>query len=104
MGAVVEKHGEELDAILDEIVAVGRAEGADLGEKDKAKVLEQVGRVPYDSPTSMWLDLKAGRRTELAQLGGYVVRRAEEQGIDVPVTRRCVERIHQRIDEATKRE
>jgi 2-dehydropantoate 2-reductase len=52
----------------------------------------------------MWLDLKAGRRTELAQLGGYVVRRAEEQGIDVPVTRRCVERIHQRIDEATKRE
>jgi 2-dehydropantoate 2-reductase len=93
MGAVVEKHGEELDAMLDEIVAVGRAEGADIGEEDKDKVLEQVGKVPYDSPTSMWLDLKAGRKTELAQLGGYVLRKAEEHGIEVPVTRRCVERL-----------
>jgi 2-dehydropantoate 2-reductase len=93
MGAIVEKHGDELDAMLDEIIAVGRAEGADIGEADKAKVLEQVGKVPYESPTSMWLDVKAGRRTELAQLGGYVLEKAEEHGIDVPVTRRCVDRL-----------
>jgi len=96
MGAVVERHGEELDAILDEIVAVGRAEGADLGEKDKAKVLEQVGRVPYDSPTSMWLDFRAGGKTELEQLSGYIVRKGEEHGIPTPLMRRCYEALERR--------
>ncbi|WP_300367908.1 2-dehydropantoate 2-reductase [Hydrogenimonas sp.] len=89
MGAVVEKYGEELDAILHEILAVGRAEGAELGEEDIASVMKQVGKVPYDSPTSMWLDFKAGKKTELEQLSGYVVRKAEEHGIDTPVMRRC---------------
>jgi len=104
MGANLEKHGDELDAMLDEIIAVGRAEGADGREADKAKVLEQVGRVPYDSPTSMWLDVKAGRRTELAQLGGYVLEKARKHGIDAPVTRRCVEMISSKLDEGREYE
>jgi 2-dehydropantoate 2-reductase len=104
MGAIVEKHGDELDAMLDEIIAVGRAEGADIGEADKAKVLEQVGLVPYDSPNSMWLDLKAGRQTELAQLGGYVLEKAQKHGIDAPVTRRCVEKILSKLDEGSEYE
>ena len=91
MGAVVEKHGEELDAILHEILAVGRAEGAELNEEDIANVMKQVAKVPYDSPTSMWLDFRAGKKTELEQLSGHVVRRGEAHGIPTPVMRQCYE-------------
>ena len=96
MGAIVEKHREELERVLDEILAVGRAEGARLSESDKAKVLEQVAKVPYDSPTSMWLDFKAGRPTELEQITGYVVRKAAEHGIGVPVIGECYETLKDR--------
>lgn len=96
MGAVVEKHGEELDAILREILAVGRAEGADLDEEDIANVVKQMAKVPYDSPTSMWLDFRAGRKTELEQLSGHVVKSAEAHGIPAPVMRRCYEALERR--------
>ena len=91
MGEIVEKHKEELRKVLDEILAVGRAEGARLDDGDKAKVLEQVAKVPYDSPTSMWLDFKAGRKTELEQITGYVVKKAREHGIEVPTIAACYE-------------
>ena len=93
MGAVVKKRAKELDAILHEILAVGRAEGAKLKESDIEKAVDQVKRVPYDSPTSMWLDIKAGRKSELEALSGYVVKRGAEHGIPVPVMRRCYEEL-----------
>ncbi|WP_456402521.1 ketopantoate reductase family protein [Hydrogenimonas sp.] len=96
MGAIVAEHRPELEAILEEIAAVGRAEGAQLGEEEIAGVLRQVTKVPYDSPTSMWLDLKAGRPTELEQLGGYVVRKGREHGIATPVTERCYRELRAR--------
>ena len=45
--------------------------------------------MPYDSPTSMWLDFKAGRESELEQLSGYVVKKAAEHSIEVPLMKRC---------------
>jgi len=93
MGAIVEKHPEKLDAILQEILAVGQAEGAKLSFEDIENVLNQVKKVPYDSPTSMWLDFKAGRQTELEQLSGYIVKKAKEHNIDVPVMSNCYEKL-----------
>jgi len=96
MGAIVAEHADKLDAILHEILAVGRAEGAELNERDIEKVLDQVKKVPYDSPTSMWLDFKAKKPTELEQLSGYIVKKAKEHAIDVPVMAACYEALKQR--------
>ncbi len=93
MGAVVQNREDELRALLGEIMAVGRAEGAKLDEKDIERVVEQIGKVPYDSPTSMWLDFRAKRRSELEELSGYVAKRAQELGIAVPVMRSCYEEL-----------
>ncbi|WP_353662026.1 2-dehydropantoate 2-reductase [Hydrogenimonas sp. SS33] len=89
MGPVLQKHRKELEEAFGEILAVGVAEGAKLGKEDVESVRRQLEKVPHDAPTSMWLDFKAGRKTELEQLTGYVVRKAREHGIDVPVMRRC---------------
>ena len=93
MGAIVEKHSEKLNAILHEILAVGQAEGAELDFEDIENVLNQVKKVPYDSPTSMWLDFKAGRQTELEQLTGFIVKKAKEHNIDTPVMSNCYEKL-----------
>ena len=97
MGAILSEHRKELEEILHEILAVGKAEGAKLDEKDIDRVIDQISRVPYEAPTSMWLDFKAGKKTELEQLSGYVVRKAKEHGIDVPVVTKCYERLKKRI-------
>jgi len=83
-----------IDEALHEIFAVGRAEGAKLEEHDIDRVIDQFSRVPYDAPTSMWLDFKAGKKSELEQLTGYVVEKAAEHGIEVPTMRRCYEKLH----------
>ncbi len=96
MGAVVQKHSKELDEILHEILAVGKAEGAKIDEGDVERVKEQLQKVPYDSPTSMWLDFKAKKETELEELSGFVVKRAKLHGIKTPLMKRCYEELKKR--------
>ncbi len=96
MGAVVQKHSKELDEILHEILAVGKAEGAKIDEGDVERVKEQLQKVPYDSPTSMWLDFKAKKETELEELSGFVVKRAKLHGIKTPLMKKCYEELKKR--------
>ncbi len=93
MGAIVAHHGEALRQALEEIVAVGQKVGAKLTKEDIEDVITQLGRVPFDAPTSMWLDFKKGAKTELEQLTGYVVKQADRFGIEVPVMRMCYEKL-----------
>ena len=96
MGAVLKEHGKELDRILREIMAVGVAEGAKLSIDDMKRVKEQIEKVPYDSPTSMWLDFRAGKKSELEELSGYVVKKGAEHNIAVPLMQKCYEELKSR--------
>jgi len=44
--------------------------------------------------SSMWEDIKLGRKTEIAFLNEAVVKHAEKLGIDVPVNRKITALIH----------
>ncbi len=96
MGAVVQKREDELRTLLREIVEVGKAEGAELGENDIQRVIEQVRKVPYDSPTSMWLDFREKRKNELEELGGYVVELGRKHAVSVPLMQRYYEELKRR--------
>lgn len=68
-----------------EVAAVGRAEGFDIrGEQ----VVTFAGLFP-GSKQSMTRDLEAGRRLELEDLIGIVVRKAVDHGIPTPVIKIC---------------
>lgn len=73
-------------ALMGEIVAVGRAEGARLGEADIeahiARSMEHLRAVK----TSTLQDLERGRRLEVEALTGALLRASRKHGIDVPVT------------------
>jgi len=70
--------------IVDEAVAVARAEGVDLGPKMAEKLIQSSEEI-RDIHTSMFDDWKAGRRTEIEYLNGYLVRQGLVLGVPTPV-------------------
>jgi len=72
IGSVYEHHYEEAKALLEEIAAFAKeSEGVEIYD-EVAKALETASKVPYDSSTSMRLDLQQKKRLELENLSGYV--------------------------------
>ena len=77
-------------AAVAEACVVARAPGAEV---DAAKIQSFMENAPAAMRSSMQKDVAAGRPTELDAIGGAIVRAAEQQGIDVPVTRSLISAI-----------
>jgi 2-dehydropantoate 2-reductase len=73
--------------VLDETIAVARAEGARLDDDEADTILAAFEAMPEDAGTSMLYDRLAGRPLEYDALTGAVVRAAQRAGIDVPLNR-----------------
>jgi 2-dehydropantoate 2-reductase len=86
--------------IIDEVRRVAAASGVDL----PADLAERLERSMADSGnrTSMLQDFERGRPTEIDQLNGWLVRRADELGIDAPVNRRMVAEVRRAVVEANE--
>ncbi|SHN80719.1 ketopantoate reductase [Geodermatophilus obscurus] len=92
-GEVRESRREDLVAIVGEVAAVARAEGAPA---DEEQVVDFFDGVPAGMRSSMQRDAAAGRPIELDAIGGAVVRAATRHGIAVPVTARYVDELRAR--------
>ncbi len=93
LGAVRDQLGGDLRALVEEVAAVARAEGA---RSDSAATLAFMETVPAAMTSSLQRDTAAGRETELEAIGGAVLRAAGRHGIDVPVAHRVVEHLRAR--------
>jgi 2-dehydropantoate 2-reductase len=69
-----------------ECVAVGRAEGARLGDETVEEVIDQLTAMPPDMGTSMLFDRLAGRRLEWDARNGVIRRLGARHGIPTPVS------------------
>ena len=74
-------------ALLAEVWAVGRAEGADLTVERDGSYLDERVFTDADGGTSMLYDRRAGRPTEHDELHGAVLRAAARHGLAAPLTR-----------------
>jgi 2-dehydropantoate 2-reductase len=92
-GEVRESRREDLVAIVGEVAAVARAEGAPA---DEEQVVDFFDGVPAGMRSSMQRDAAAGRPIELDAIGGAVVRAATRHGVAVPVTARYVDELRER--------
>jgi len=72
IGAIYEKHYDEAKRLLEEIAAFAKEKQAIDISDEVQKSLQTAAKVPYDSSTSMALDFKNGKKTELENLSGYV--------------------------------
>lgn len=72
-------------AILDEAVAVARADGARLAEDESLRTLSTLLTYPAEAGTSMYFDRLAGRALEVEALTGAVVAAGQRLGVPTPL-------------------
>ncbi|MFC4552163.1 MULTISPECIES: ketopantoate reductase family protein [Halorussus] len=70
-----------------ETAHLARAVGVELADEAAAAAVERVADATAANASSMRQDVRAGRRTEVEAINGYVADRAREEGVDVPVNR-----------------
>ena len=74
-------------AVLEEAIAVGRAEGAQLAADEAARTLTTLFTFSGELGTSMYFDRRAGRPLEHEALTGAIVAAGERHGIATPLNR-----------------
>jgi 2-dehydropantoate 2-reductase len=74
-------------AVLDEAIAVGRAEGAKLADDDGERTLATLYTFAGELGTSMYFDRLAGRPLEIEALNGAIVAAGERHRIATPLNR-----------------
>ncbi len=74
-----------LEAAMREVAAVGRARGVALPDEAVDAALAIVDGVVPEATASMQRDIAAGRRSELLDQAGAVVRLGRDAGVPVPV-------------------
>ena len=94
LGPVREQHWRDFEAVVCEVAAAARAEGADV---DPEATLAFARTVPAEMGSSMQRDAEAGSPTELEAIGGAVLRAAARHGVAVPVTENIVAQLRTRL-------
>ena len=74
-------------AILDEAVAVARADGARLADDESERTMATLLTYPPEAGTSMYFDRLAGRALEVEALTGAIVAAGERLGLATPLNR-----------------
>jgi 2-dehydropantoate 2-reductase len=93
VGEVRTRCRDDALALISEVAAVARAEGA-LG--DAEATVRLLDAAPAAMESSMQRDQAAGRPLELDAIGGTVLRHAARAGVAVPVTERLVAELRER--------
>ncbi|PNV83314.1 MAG: 2-dehydropantoate 2-reductase [Sulfurimonas sp.] len=96
IGSIYKNHYDEAKELLEEIADVASAKGVNI-QDEVQKSLYTASKVPYDSTTSMQLDFKNLKKSELEILCGYIVKEALKKGINTPI-------MHKMYEELSKRE
>jgi 2-dehydropantoate 2-reductase len=86
----------DLEGAIEEACAVGRDEGAD--DVDPQKAIGELERAHETLGSSMQRDIAAGRTPEIDAIPGSVLRAAERHAIDCPTIERLVAMIRARIE------
>lgn len=89
-----EKTRNEYLAILKEAYAVARKKGINIEESYVCDQYDNfLHRLKANATSSLQRDLAAGRRSELDTFSGYLVREAKRQGVRIPVSEACYQRL-----------
>ncbi len=80
-------------AILDELLQVAKQEGIALTFDALHARVKEVIRLTAANYSSMYQDLKHGRKTEIDYINGYLQQRAEQYGLSLPINSELVAQI-----------
>jgi len=83
--------------LLEELLLVANAEGAEIDRSVIAKVIHQLEKLPFDTTASMHSDFIAGKNAEVDTLTGIVVKLGEKHGIATPVYSKVYKELSSRM-------
>ena len=89
---------QTLIEVSKELLAVARAEGAEIDESEIDRLIKQFEKLPIGSTTSMHRDFIAGKSTEVHSLTGIVVKLGKKHGIETPVYQKVYETLSSRTN------
>lgn len=81
---------EVMTLVTDELVSVAQADGVALSAELAHAAVWKIAEVMPGALSSTAQDLQAGRRTEIDDLNGYVLRRGRALGVPTPVNQALV--------------
>lgn len=77
-----------------EAVAVAKGEGLDFDAAEKIEEVENVCKNAPEGYTSIYADLRDGRKSEVDTISGSIVRASERNGVPAPTHRLMVSLVH----------
>lgn len=80
-----ENRKDTLISLLEELLLVANAEGAEIDNSVINNIINQLEKLPFVSTSSMHSDFKAGKNTELQTLTGIVIDLGKKHGISTPI-------------------
>ncbi len=84
---------QSVSRLCDEIAATGAAAGFDSDKDNLIATVKDVVTATADNVSSMLEDSRAGRRTEIEDITGYLVNRATELGVETPYNKALLDQL-----------
>ena len=84
--------------LLEELLLVANAEGAEIERTIIEKVIHQLEKLPFETTASMHSDFQAGKNTEVQGLTGIVVELGKKHGIATPTYEKVYHELKQRMN------
>ncbi len=90
-------HKTTLVNLLEELLLVANAEGAEINRNVIDKTIHQLENLPFETTSSMHSDFKAGRTAELQTLTGIVIELGKKHNIPTPVYEMVYKELYSRM-------
>ena len=84
--------------ILEELLLVANAEGAEINRNVIDKTIHQLEKLPFETTSSMHSDFQAGRNTELQTLTGIVIDLGKKHGIATPTYEMVFKKLYEQMN------
>lgn len=98
IGAVMDSHSAEINALLTEAEHIAIGKGVHLPEGIVGVIEGRLRAIPYESTTSMHSDFLAGKEhNELSIMSGYMVNQGKELRLETPMYSKMFESLQARI-------
>jgi 2-dehydropantoate 2-reductase len=86
-----------LISLMEEVILVANAEGADINTNVIDKTIHQLEKLPFETTSSMHSDFQAGRNTELQTLTGIVIELGKKHGIPTPTYEKVYDKLYKQM-------
>lgn len=86
-----------LFGLIDEIREIAASEGVVISDQIVRSIMKRAELIPAETTTSMQVDFRSGKKSEIDIFTGYVVRKGNELGIPVPLHEQIYTELLQKI-------